>query len=53
LTASGQSPYIEALRISYLPHPGHEMPSFTAQRLRAPCPATPGAALKWQTVSPK
>jgi hypothetical protein len=54
LTASGQSPYIEALRISYLPHPGHEMPSFTAQRLRAPCPTTPGAAPSdWQLVSPK
>ena len=54
LIASGRSPYIEALTISYLPRPGHEMPSFTAQRYRAACPATPGTGpSNWQLVSPK
>jgi hypothetical protein len=42
LIAKGLSPFIEAVRISYLPHPNHEMPSFTAERLRAECPSTPG-----------
>ena len=53
LVASGRSPYIEALKISYLPRPGHEMPSFTAERLRAACPASPNTPLNWQLVSPK
>lgn len=52
LIAKGLSPIIEAVRISYLPHPNHEMPSFTADRLRAACPATAGAQHgAWQVVT--
>jgi hypothetical protein len=54
LAAQGVSPYVEALVISYLPRPGHQMPSFTAERYRAACP-TPAAAAPtgWQLVAPK
>jgi len=54
LIASGLSPYIEAVRVLYLPRPNHEMPSFTAERYRAACPDTPGGQLgPWQLVSGK
>jgi hypothetical protein len=54
LIAQGLSPFVEAVVVSYLPRPGHEMPSFSAQRFRAPCPADPGAApANWEAVSPK
>ena len=54
LIAKGLSPYIEAVRIVYLPRPGHEMPSFTAERLRAACPTTQGGQPgPWQVVSGK
>jgi len=52
LIVSGLTPYIEAVVVYYLPHSGPEMPSFTAERYRAPCPASPGAApANWQLVS--
>lgn len=54
LIAKGLIPYIESVVIYYLPHPGHEMPSFTAERFRAPCPASPTITpSNWQLVSPK
>ena len=53
LIAAGLTPYIESVVVYYLPHPGHEMPSFTAERYRAPCAATPPAPSDWQPVSPK
>ncbi len=52
LVASGLTPYVEAVVVYYLPHSGLEMPNFTAERYRAPCPATPGAPPpNWQLVS--
>jgi hypothetical protein len=52
LLAGGRSPFMEAVVISYLPRPEHQMPSFTAQRYRAPCPTTPGAApTVWKLVT--
>ena len=53
LIGSGLTPYVEAVVISYLPHPGREMPSFTAERYKAPCPAAGGTPKDWQPVSPK
>lgn len=51
LTASGGSPYIEAVVVYYLPRPGHQMPNFTAERYRAACPARAGAAPSgWERV---
>ncbi len=34
----GVDPIIDAVLIAYLPRPGNQMPSFTAQRFRADCP---------------
>lgn len=53
-TAGGRSPFAEAVVIWYLPRPGNQMPSFTAVRYHAPCPATPGAPLTgWTPVGRK
>lgn len=41
LSAKGVEPVAEAVVISYLPRPGRQMPSFVAERYRAPCPAGP------------
>lgn len=52
LITSGLTPNVEAVVIYYLPHPNREMPSFTAERYRAPCPATSNIAPSgWQLVS--
>lgn len=54
LIAKGVSPNVEAVRIFYLPHPNHEMPSFTAERYRAACPTTAGGQHgPWQLVTGK
>lgn len=51
LIARGNSPFLEALVIYYLPRPGNQMPSFTVERYRAPCPAVPNAApVSWERV---
>ena len=42
LIAGGRQPMVDAVVVWYLPRPGNQMPSFTAVRYRAPCPATPG-----------
>lgn len=52
LVNSGLIPYVEAVVVSYLPHTSREMPSFTAERYRAPCPSTPNIApTNWQLVT--
>ncbi len=52
LVASGLTPNIEAVVVYFLPHATREMPSFTAERYRAPCPASPSAPpTNWQPVS--
>lgn len=54
LIAKGLAPYVESVVIYYLPRPGHEMPSFTAERFRAPCPASASTPpSNWQLVSPR
>ncbi|MGH9524464.1 MAG: hypothetical protein ACRD3E_18230 [Terriglobales bacterium] len=42
LIAGGRQPMVETVVVWYLPRPGNQMPSFTAVRYHAPCPATPG-----------
>jgi hypothetical protein len=39
LISKSIEPIAEAVVISYLPRPGGQMPSFVAERYRAPCPA--------------
>lgn len=41
---------LDALVLSYLPHPNQQMPSFTAQRYRADCPAQ-GQAPHWTAIA--
>lgn len=53
LINSGLTPYVESVVVYYLPHATREMPSFTAERYRAPCPASPNAAPSgWQLAAP-
>lgn len=46
LLAGGRTPFIDAVVMYYLPRPEHEMPSFTAERYRAPC----SDLTQWQRV---
>jgi hypothetical protein len=51
LIAKGLTPYVEAVVIYYLPHSAREMPSFTAERYRAPCPDPHASPANWQLVT--
>jgi hypothetical protein len=46
LIVGGRSPFLEAVVFYYLPRPGQQMPSFTAERYRASC-STP---TKWERL---
>ena len=54
LIAGGHTLLAEAVVIWYLPRPGNQMPSFTAVRYQAPCPATAGMPITaWTQVGGK